>query len=568
MDVLELLRILNIGERVDLECKEASGGLPKSIWESYSAMANTDGGMILLGIKEDKGTQKLSISGVKNASKRVKEFWDTLNSAKVNVNLLIDRDVEILNIEGLDVIVINVPRAKYNQKPIYINGNILKGTYKRNYEGDYICTESEIKAMIRDASDESNDSRIIPNYGIDDLDKNTLKQYRHRFSSRNPDHVWNGLEDEEFLIMLGAIREDRIKKEKYLTIAGALMFGKGYIVRELFSNLKLDYMEINNNDVEIRWDDRFTIDGSWENNLYNFYFLVMPKLTKDIKVPFKLENLERQDDTLVHKAIREAFINALIHADYSIQGEIKVIRRLDRYEFYNLGNLKINKEIIFKGGISMSRNPKLQLMFRMIGLGENAGSGFPVIISAWDQQHWRLPELEEDTNLNLVSLKLWMLSVIPDDCLEELKKIYGKSFNLLNDKDKVLALVTAYLEGKVTNSRLQEMSNNHPYDITKMLHDLEENKFLVSDGYGKGKIYYINPNFLVKYTGDIILNENEEKVIEFIKEYGFISNQLSRERLGLTKGQNTMIFKSLISKGLIISEGVGRGIKYKINNKH
>lgn len=61
MDILELLRILNIGERVDLECKEASGAIPKSIWESYSAMANTDGGMILLGIKEDKTTQKLSI---------------------------------------------------------------------------------------------------------------------------------------------------------------------------------------------------------------------------------------------------------------------------------------------------------------------------------------------------------------------------------------------------------------------------------------------------------------------------------------------------------------------------
>ena len=239
MDILELLKILNIGERVDLECKEASGAIPKSIWESYSAMANTDGGMILLGIKEDKATQKLSISGVKNAKKRVKEFWDTINSSKVNVNLLIDKDVQILNIEGLEVIVINVPRAKYNQKPIYLNGNIFKGTYKRNYEGDYVCTESEVKAMIRDASDESNDSRIIEYYKIDDLDKNTLKQYRNRFASRNPDHIWNSLEDEEFLMMLGAIREDRIKKEKYLTIAGALMFGKGYIVRELFPNLKL-----------------------------------------------------------------------------------------------------------------------------------------------------------------------------------------------------------------------------------------------------------------------------------------------------------------------------------------
>lgn len=164
----------------------------------------------------------------------------------------------------------------------------------------------------------------------------------------------------------------------------------------------------------------------------------------------------------------------------------------------------------------MSRNPRLQLRFRMIGLGENTGSGFPVIISAWNQQHWRLPELEENTNLNYVSLKLWMLSVIPDDCLEELKDIYGKSFSLLNDRDKVLALVTAHLEGKVTNSRLQAISNSHQYDITKMLHDLEANK-------------------------------------------------LSRENLGFTKGQNTELFKSLLSKGLIISEGIGKGTTYKLN---
>ncbi len=83
------------------------------------------------------------------------------------------------------------------------------------------------------------------------------------------------------------------------------------------------------------------------------------------------------------------------------------------YEIDNPGNLKIDKENIFKGGNSKSRNPKLQLMFRMIGLGENAGSGFPTILSAWNEQHWRIPELEEDMKLNHVCLKLWMVSMIP-----------------------------------------------------------------------------------------------------------------------------------------------------------
>ncbi|MCI6737815.1 MAG: AAA family ATPase, partial [Intestinibacter sp.] len=149
-------------------------------------------------------------------------------------------------------------------------------------------------------------------------------------------------------------------------------------------------------------------------------------------------------------------------------------------------------------------------------------------------------------------------------CLEELKDIYGKNFSLLNDREKVLALVTAHLEGKVTNSRLQTISNSHPYDITKMLHDLEENKFLIAEGYGKGKVYYINHDFLAENSINIDINQNEEKIIEFIKENGFISNKLSREKLGFTKGKSTELFKSLLSKGLIISCGIGKGTTYKL----
>ena len=62
--------------------------------------------------------------------------------------------------------------------------------------------------------------------------------------------------------------------------------------------------------------------------------------------------------------------------------------------------MKISKEDIFSGGNSKSRNPKIQTILRLIGLGENIGSGFPTILKAWNQQHWRLPQLEENTNLS------------------------------------------------------------------------------------------------------------------------------------------------------------------------
>ena len=60
-----------------------------------------------------------------------KEFFDTLNSNKVNRNILTDGDVEIIENDGCYLLVINVPQVDYRQRPIYINGNMMNGSFKR-----------------------------------------------------------------------------------------------------------------------------------------------------------------------------------------------------------------------------------------------------------------------------------------------------------------------------------------------------------------------------------------------------------------------------------------------------
>ena len=85
------------------------------------------------------------------------------------------------------------------------------------------------------------------------------------------------------------------------------MFGKGLSIRESYLYINIDFRDERDSNEEVRYNDRITIDGTWENNLYNFYTKVIPKLTEGLKVPFYMENLTRIDDTLVHKALREAF---------------------------------------------------------------------------------------------------------------------------------------------------------------------------------------------------------------------------------------------------------------------
>ena len=92
----QIERLVKQGEVVHTECKDASGGLPDSLWESYSSFANTDGGVILLGVKEVD--HRFSIAGVPKAATLIKRFWDGVNNReKVSVNILFDRHVYFVN---------------------------------------------------------------------------------------------------------------------------------------------------------------------------------------------------------------------------------------------------------------------------------------------------------------------------------------------------------------------------------------------------------------------------------------------------------------------------------------
>ena len=108
------------------EVKKAKGGLPLSLWESYSAFANCYGGVIILGVKENKDGSWY-MTGLDNAAKLRKDLWDTINNKnKVSINLLTDDDVEIFEENSGVIMVIHVPKAKREQKPVYINGGYVQ----------------------------------------------------------------------------------------------------------------------------------------------------------------------------------------------------------------------------------------------------------------------------------------------------------------------------------------------------------------------------------------------------------------------------------------------------------
>src|SRR5262249_7876377 len=156
------------------------------------------------------------------------------------------------------------------------------------HEGDYRCSAEEVRRMLAERVEDERDGRILIGYASADLDAQAFAKYRQHFKSLKPDHAWNNEPDTEFLRLIGGWRRHRETGEEGVTEAGILMFGKLAEIQEQFPHFMLDYQERAEAKAEARWIDRVTLDGTWSGNLFDFYQIVMPRLVRDLKVPFEL----------------------------------------------------------------------------------------------------------------------------------------------------------------------------------------------------------------------------------------------------------------------------------------
>ena len=466
-----------------IEAKKAMGGLPGSIWETYSAFANTLGGIILLGVEEwpDKTLHAVDLP---DPDKLIKEFWNNVNNPnKTSVNLLSSKDVFVQEVDGNHIVVINVPRAERSYRPVYLDGNPLS-TYRRNGEGDYKCTKEEYQAMVRDASVKTQDMLVLNEMDMTVFNKESVRSYRQRMRLSRPGHVWEALEDEDFLMKLGAVGIGSDGK-KHPTSAGLLMFGNEYdIVRE-YNAYFLDYQE--QYDADTRWTDRIiSSSGDWSGNVYDFYFRVYNKLTQDIKVPFKMEGGVRVDDTSVHQALREALANCLVNADYYGRQGLVVIKKRDAITMSNPGNFRIEIDTAKSGGVSDPRNGTMLKMFNLIDIGERAGSGIPNIFRVWREQGWTAPVISENFDPDRIMLSLAFkksddkkATIKSDD-----KKVTIKS---ARQKNEIITYLTDHVSAK--NTDIAELLGVKSTRVKQLLKELLDEGVVVAEGSNKNRVY-------------------------------------------------------------------------------
>lgn len=475
-----------------LEFKRAASRLPDDMWETYSAFANTHGGIIILGVEDDG-----RVSGVQNATMMLKRLTALLNNdEKVSINLCWESSSYCqLQLEGKSIIAIRVREAEMKHKPVYFNAN-MGNAFFRAHESDLRCKEEMIQQMIRDKMSECASSRLVPHTSWDCIDPKTWKEYHNLMKGFVPGHPWTKLEPKALLEKLGGYVRSEDGTEEGLTLAGLLMFGTDDAIRKYFPRYHVDYFEFDGSeerDFNKRWADRILNDGSWNANLFQFFYRILPRLTESIKRPFRLNsNLISQIDTSAHKAVREAFANALIHADYDGDCGVVIRKYPDKIVFANPGTLLVPRDIVMHGGQSKCRNLAVQAMFYFMGIIEKAGSGVDIILRGWMEHSFVPPKIEEIYDPARVIWTLPFISIIPKEEEEKLKEHIGmKLYGSLEAEQRMLLLIISHLKEAGSKEIRELYPYIHPYDLTKKLTELERLGCLETEGKTSGKVYSI-----------------------------------------------------------------------------
>ncbi|EAC4365556.1 ATP-dependent DNA helicase RecG, partial [Listeria monocytogenes] len=489
-------------ENSNLEYKESKNSLPKDFWKTYSAFANTKGGLVVLGVSEKDND--FYLSGVNDSSKILKDLHTTLhNQNKVNYSLVNDENIKEFELMGKKIIEIHIKEAPLSKKPIYLNSD-YRNTYLRSNDSDRKSTDEELRQMLRNSKDDL-DSGLLERFDLDDLNLNTINKYRAYLINDNVDSPYINMPVKKLLIEIGAIKRNRTSQDNdyNITLGGLLFFGKFNCITDLIPHFHLDYF--NREGTNDRWIDRVaTGDPNYPNlNLFEFFLIVLDKLKLTINQGFKLsEDSHRisheSNDMLI--TLREALANTLIHSDYMSSETVKIEHLNGYYEFSNPGEMKISIEEFVRGGNSNPRNVTITQLLRRIGFCERAGTGGPKIFDLARKNKLKFPDIT--TENNKTTLRVWKIDIV------------SAHSHLGDDEKSVLLFLTKNFLPK-SFKEIQEETSLTRHKLTKVLISLEENKLIEKIGQSRATKYK-----LIESTEEYLTNLQHtfRKIVQFYVE--------------------------------------------------
>ncbi len=481
-----LLRDLNLlGETVQIECKESYWQLPKDVWETISAFANTAGGTILLGVAERRG--HFEVVGVLEVEKQQHDLATGLRDVlNMPITALIQAHQVPVAGESRVVLSIYIPEALRYQKPVYVRkAGLDKGYYRRVGGEDMPCTEDDLARFFQDRALISPDMTPVSLARRDELNPAQIRAFRQLLRIQDPTSRVLGYDDDALLEAYGALIRDGDRWQP--TLAGVLLFGTPELIRRCFPAFLMDVIEIEG----VQWVSSPTERGAartFQGPLLELARDVLRVLRQEIPERFALTpgEAQRMADPMT-VALREALHNVLMHQDYRIHRPTQIRRFADRLEIENPGASLKDPDRLGDPGSEL-RNPRIAEMFYDIGWVERKGTGIRAMQEAMEILGLTPPTFESDAQDRSFCAIFYRHHFMDESDLAWLAQYHTDDL----DADAQKALVYARKIGRVDNAAYRSLNRVDTLAASRALTQLEAAGLLQRSEQRRGPgVYYM-----------------------------------------------------------------------------
>ncbi len=433
-----LLKIMEKGESITVEFKEAKQKLPSNLFESVCSMLNRNGGNIFLGVKDNGNVDGIYKDSIKEMKK---DFVNQCNNpeklfptAHLEIKEYIYKEKHILYI------------YVYESSDVHKTANKI---FDRNEDGDFDITTNtnQISNLYIRKNSTYIENKIYPFATMEDLRKDLIEKARIMASNRTVNHPWSKMNDIEMLRSASLYEKNLQTGEEGINLACILLFGKDDVIASALSYYRTDAI-LKVKDLD-RYDDRDDI----KTNLLESYERLTDFIKKHLNDKFYIENDQRINIRDV--IARELCTNLLIHREYSNPYPAKLILTNTEILTENANKPRIIGFIDLDNYSPYPKNPKIANFFKEIGLADELGSGIKKIVKYTEIYSGNVPEFRDDeifkVKIPLIKLKEDKVEYINSQKLKELildfirissgrnrGEINEYIYPLLNDKQDIM----------------------------------------------------------------------------------------------------------------------------------
>ena len=549
MNIDDFAEILKIGESINTEFKSWNkvSDMKKRInlaVDELIAFANNKGGTLYFGV-EDNG-EVTGCDGNYDLQNIIESIYE-----KTRPSIFVDP--EEIEYNGKKVIALTV--ASDGITHATTDGRCLKRLGKNSkpfYPDEMSNRYSEIQS-----SDFS--GRILSDSTEDDINKLEVYKLKEKLKARNPESTLADMDDIAFLRDLALVKSDsgNIK----LTVAGLLFVGKEQAINRLLPQAEVIYLHYSESNLE-EYDARLDMKAP--------IISVIDRLSEKIQDSNRIVNVQvglfrLEIVDFPEKVFQEALLNALSHRDYQSQGAVYVKHYPDKIVIENPGafldGITENNIITHP---SVPRNKLIAETLQHLKYVQRTGQGVDIIFKEMISSGKPFPEYKSYND----AVSLTIYSAIDD--IDFVKFVANEENGLSRSFSLSELMILRYLKDnrKITMSEAEiliqearDQAQNACNNLKRYgLIELSGNEYMLT-----AKIYDELKNS-VDYTKDKAIQyiKAREMILEYIRDRGFINNELVRELCGFSQKQARIILQRMRKENLIELSEKGRYAKYII----